>query len=453
MARDYNADYDAFPTWGEYRKKLNEEGMSDDQIESALSGTRWNTPGSKYAEWAHGRKATRDTLESRAPEAEQLIKAQTREQFANDNDSYRNALASKGVNPGNSTGKVRSIQQAYYDGLIDKGTRDYMMADSIAKFARNTGRDIGNIGAQYTGGAINNNYEEADWNKRNDELFKQQTSAEAGTIANSDKAMERRQQEANLTGKGLENEKANRSLNFSRELQAQAKDAYDKGNTQLGNVLSYMASKGATSLSYDELIALMGSDILKEAEKAEKSDNTPSDFSEDKIRKDYSLEEFKKSYPSLTEDDYNEWVRLVKENPGDYDAKKANAFADKRMKEEKAAKKQQEKEAKALKKQQEKEAAAAKVKSGYDNVYKNMIDEARAGNRHSLTQAYNNLQSGKNPFDGISYLTDEQRKAWNASEAKAKEAFANAKKDWKNPNGTPSDDYMATVLKYLLQSM
>lgn len=132
-----------------------------------------------------------------------------RDQYSDDNDAYKAALASNNITPGNSTGKVRSIQQAYYDGNIDKSTRDYMMADTIAKFARNTGRDIGNIGAQFTGGTVNNNYEKPEWDKRNEELFKQQTSAEAATIANSDKARE-------ATSQNLANEKSNYGLSGSR---------------------------------------------------------------------------------------------------------------------------------------------------------------------------------------------------------------------------------------------
>lgn len=373
-----------------------------------------------------------------------------REQYSDDNDAYKAALASNNITPGDSTGKVRSIQQAYYDGNIDKGSRDYMMADAIAKFARNTGRDIGNIGAQYTGGAINNNYEEADWNKRNDELFKQQTSAEAGTIANSDKAMERRQQEANLTGKGLENEKANRSLNFSRQLQSQANAAYKKGDKQLGNVLSYMASKGATSLSVDELISLMGKESLSPEVDVDKAE---AEFDAN-VTKEYPIEQFQKDFPGLSEDDYNEYIRLYKEdllNKRDMKGMRhSDKFIERRIAENKAANKAKAKEEKALKKQQEKEAKAAKVKSGYQNSYNNMIRNYQAGDKNSLGQAWANYASGRNPFGRNSFINDVDT---GAIEKRAQQAFANVGKDWKNPNGTPSDDYKATVLKYLLESM
>ena len=120
------------------------------------------------------------------------LKEQLREQYANDNEGYAKALKDNNIAVSNPNGKVRSIQEAYYDGGIDKSTRDYMMADAIAKFARNTGRDIGNIGAQFTGGTVNNSYETPAWNDRNTELFKQQTSSEAAGIKGSDKSAQRR---------------------------------------------------------------------------------------------------------------------------------------------------------------------------------------------------------------------------------------------------------------------
>lgn len=176
-----------------------------------------------------------------------------RDQYSDDNEAYKAALASNGITPGNSTGKVRSIQQAYYDGNIDKGTRDYMMADTIAKFARNTGRDIGNIGAQFTGGTINNNFETSDWDKRNEELFKQQTSAEAASIANSDKARE-------ATSQNLANEKSNKALEASRLMQeyknkasAKAEELRNSGNEEGAAIMDAVAGEyalltsGATS--------------------------------------------------------------------------------------------------------------------------------------------------------------------------------------------------------------
>lgn len=193
-----------------------------------------------------------------------------RNQYSNDNEAYKAALKEKGITPVNSTGKVRGIQQAYYDGTIDKGTRDYMMADAIAKFARNTGRDIGNIGAQFTGGTVNNNFETSNWDKRNEELFKQQTSAEAASILNSDKGRE-------ATGQNLANEKSEHALAGSRvfetnknEALAKAKEAFDKGDKKaeeawkgIANEFALIESAATSDVGTEEHIANIVSSLGK----------------------------------------------------------------------------------------------------------------------------------------------------------------------------------------------
>lgn len=112
----------------------------------------------------------------------------------------------------------KSILKAYYDGDIDESTRDYMLADTIAKFARNTGKDIGNIGAQFSGGTIDNSKETPAWEGRNAEMLKQQTSAQAANIENSDKAMERAMQKIEQTAGNIKNEQAGYTLSAAKRL-------------------------------------------------------------------------------------------------------------------------------------------------------------------------------------------------------------------------------------------
>ena len=63
-----------------------------------------------------------------------------------------------------------SIWDAYYNGEFGdpnsdeaKSTRNYFIVDAIANFAKNTGRSIGNIGAQYSGGTIDNGHDTSKW--------------------------------------------------------------------------------------------------------------------------------------------------------------------------------------------------------------------------------------------------------------------------------------------------
>lgn len=61
--------------------------------------------------------------------------------------------------------RAYSIWDAYKKGFLDKGGATYYTIDSIANFLKNTGRGIGNVGAQFTGGTIDNNVDQSEWNK------------------------------------------------------------------------------------------------------------------------------------------------------------------------------------------------------------------------------------------------------------------------------------------------
>lgn len=126
--------------------------------------------------------------------------------------------------------KVKSIMDAFYDGDIDENTRNFMIADTIAKFLRNTGKDIGNIGAQYTGGAIDDSREESLWDERNKEMAKQGISAEAATVENSDKNIERQLQQNVINSGKLSNEQKEYIVGAARQINTMMENA--KTNTE-----------------------------------------------------------------------------------------------------------------------------------------------------------------------------------------------------------------------------
>lgn len=70
------------------------------------------------------------------------------------------------------------ILDAMKNGDIDTSTGIYFMLDALSKAAKNTGVDIGNIGAQFTGGTINNNKEQSLWEQRRNKMFENQLQAE-----------------------------------------------------------------------------------------------------------------------------------------------------------------------------------------------------------------------------------------------------------------------------------
>lgn len=132
--------------------------------------------------------ATPDPVEEVVEET--ISNNQKPEQSTQVEDTLKNLDFSDVANVSSGIGTVnkyqpKSIMQAYYAGEFGdpnseeaKASRNYMMADAIAKFARNTGRDIGNVGAQFTGGAINNNYEQTSWDEAQNKMVSPQWQAE-----------------------------------------------------------------------------------------------------------------------------------------------------------------------------------------------------------------------------------------------------------------------------------
>lgn len=159
--------------------------------------------------------------------------------------------------------KLKSIQQAYYDGDIDKDTRDYMVIDTIAKFARNMGKDIGNVAAAYSGGTVNNERESSAWDARNAEMMKQGVSAEAATVENSDKNVERALQRIQQTAGNLKNEQAGYTLSAARKLE----EAYKSAKTQTEkNILAALISDVSDgNISEGALMALTAEGAVKDA--------------------------------------------------------------------------------------------------------------------------------------------------------------------------------------------
>ena len=158
--------------------------------------------------------------------------------------------------------KMKSIQQAYYDGDIDKNTRDYLLADTIGKFARNMGKDVGNIAAAYSGGTVNNEREASNWDARNAEMMKQGVSAEAATVENSDKQMERAMQKIQQKAGNLKNEQAGYTLSAARKLE----EAYKNAKTQTEkNILAALISDVSDgNISEGALMALAAEGAVKD---------------------------------------------------------------------------------------------------------------------------------------------------------------------------------------------
>ena len=77
---------------------------------------------------------------------------------------------------------MMSIWDAYRNGDIDKETAGYFTIDAIATLAKNLGRSIGNVGAQFSGGTIDNGHDTSKWEQRSDSMFNTELQKETEGI-------------------------------------------------------------------------------------------------------------------------------------------------------------------------------------------------------------------------------------------------------------------------------
>ena len=81
---------------------------------------------------------------------------------------------------------MMSIWDAYRAGDIDKETAGYFTIDAIANLAKNLGRSIGNVGAQFSGGTIDNGHDTSMWEQRRDSMFNTELQKETEEVKTFD---------------------------------------------------------------------------------------------------------------------------------------------------------------------------------------------------------------------------------------------------------------------------
>ena len=77
---------------------------------------------------------------------------------------------------------MMSIWDAYRAGEISKETAGYFTIDAIATLAKNLGRSIGNVGAQFSGGTIDNGHDDSKWGQRQDALLNEEIGMETESL-------------------------------------------------------------------------------------------------------------------------------------------------------------------------------------------------------------------------------------------------------------------------------
>lgn len=145
--------------------------------------------------------------------------------------------------------KLRSIMDAYNEGLLDEESRDYLIMDVIAKFVRNLGKDIGNIAAAYTGGTINNEREESIWSKRNEEMAKKAINAEGNKLRSEDPYdLDYQSQKLDLAKKRIQ-------MVPAQNFQKAAEELRRNGNETAAGFMDLIAAASTQGVDPEEYIA------------------------------------------------------------------------------------------------------------------------------------------------------------------------------------------------------
>ena len=120
-------------------------------------------------------EATKEQIQESAEELNKVPDSEIQENIEKTTEALEEENPSEAKRYDAST---KSIWQAYLDGDISKETRNYLIVDTLATFAKNTGRNIGNVGAQYSGGSIDNTTDQSIWDKRQEALANEEIAGE-----------------------------------------------------------------------------------------------------------------------------------------------------------------------------------------------------------------------------------------------------------------------------------
>lgn len=152
--------------------------------------------------------------------------------------------------------KLRSIMDAYNEGLLDENSRDYLIVDALSKFARNTGKDLGNLAAAYTGGSVNNDRESSIWEERNKAMAEKGIGAEGNQYRAGDQYdLGYQSQEAALESQQLANAKERIKMIPAKNFTAAA-DKLRATNPTAAGFMDLIAAASTQGVDPEEYIAM-----------------------------------------------------------------------------------------------------------------------------------------------------------------------------------------------------
>lgn len=183
-----------------------------------------------------------------------------------ENNNENNETNEKSEDKSRYKSSMYGILDAMRNGDIDKSTGIYFMLDALSKAARNTGIDIGNIGAQFSGGTVRNDYQDSLWNQRKNRMFENEVTSELNTAEGTDKEMSYSLAKEDLIGKGLSNEQADLALNASRTFNEKAEQFRAAGNDIMADLYALVGSAATREVGPEELAAIAASGVLNTPE-------------------------------------------------------------------------------------------------------------------------------------------------------------------------------------------
>lgn len=152
--------------------------------------------------------------------------------------------------------RLRSIMDAYNEGTLDKESRDYLIVDALSKFARNTGKDLGNLAAAYTGGSVNNDKESGIWEERNKAMAEKGIGAEGNQYRAGDNYdLGYQSQEAALESQRLANAKERIKMVPAKNFQEMANKLRNTNPTAAG-FMDLIAAASTQGVDPEEYIAM-----------------------------------------------------------------------------------------------------------------------------------------------------------------------------------------------------
>jgi len=239
--------------FGEFGQKLedsfNQEDLtaSGDELEKQITGqsTAAQNQAIKPGEKAERRLSEEGKLPEETKQAitEDLGEAGGNASSAGEttsSDSDKDKNSKKEYNK-----SMMSIWDAYHNGLIDKETAGYFTVDALATLAKNLGRGIGNVGAQFSGGTIDQGHDTSMWEQRKDKIFNTELQKESEEIKTFDNLLKGYQTNRAATVNDMLNDfrtKANdKNLSeterkFYQILSVQLAGAGLDGNTQIASI-------------------------------------------------------------------------------------------------------------------------------------------------------------------------------------------------------------------------